>query len=142
MATLRNLLLDSGPAVALLNVRDPDHNWAIEFITGFSGQLHTTSAVITEAMHFAGATRKGPGLVCEFVAASRMLVHDYAQAAELRDAVALMDKYADTPMDYADATLVLLAEKLGVYDILTLDWRGFTVFRTRDGRSFNIVSST
>jgi hypothetical protein len=53
-----------------------------------------------------------------------------------------MDKYADPPMDYADATLVLLAERLGFYDILTLDWRGFTAFRTRDGRSFNLVSST
>ena len=94
LATLRNLLLDTGPAVALLNVRDPEHNWAIEFIAGFRGQLHTTRAVITEAMHFANATRRGPGLLCEFVAASQMRVHDYAELAELRDAAALILKTA------------------------------------------------
>ena len=141
MAALKNLLFDSGPAVALLNVRDPAHTWAVDIIGGFTGQFHTTSAVITESMHFAYASSAGPAVLAEFVTASRMQVHDYAQPAELREAVARMAKYADTPMDYADATLVLLAEKLGVYDIMTLDWRGFTVFRTRDGRAFNIVSA-
>ena len=50
-----------------------------------------------------------------------------------------MEKYADTPMDFADATLVLLAEALGQNEILTLDRRGFTVFRTRRGRQFRRV---
>jgi predicted nucleic acid-binding protein len=39
-------------------------------------------------------------------------------------------------MDFADATLVLLAEALGQHEILTLDRRGFSVFRTRRGRPF------
>jgi len=42
-------------------------------------------------------------------------------------------------MDYADATLVLLAERLGVFEILTLDYRGFTVFRSSKGKSFSLV---
>ena len=50
-----------------------------------------------------------------------------------------MEKYADTPMDFADATLVLLAEALGQSEILTLDRRGFSVFRTRRGRPFRRV---
>ena len=40
-----------------------------------------------------------------------------------------MEKYCDTPMDFADASLVLLAERLQIYAICTLDRRGFSTFR-------------
>jgi predicted nucleic acid-binding protein len=42
-------------------------------------------------------------------------------------------------MDFADATLVLLAERLGVFDVLTLDRRGFGVFRSAQGKRFTLV---
>ena len=50
-----------------------------------------------------------------------------------------MQKYADTPMDFADATLVLLAEALDLRDVLTLDRRGFSTYRTRRRRSLGLV---
>jgi uncharacterized protein len=50
----------------------------------------------------------------------------------------LMTRYEDTPMDFADATLVLLAEELGVTDILTLDRRGFSTYRTATGKAFRL----
>lgn len=50
-----------------------------------------------------------------------------------------MQRYRDTPMDLADATLVLLAEALSVREILTLDRRGFSTYRTRSRRSFRLV---
>jgi hypothetical protein len=50
-----------------------------------------------------------------------------------------MEKYLDTPMDFADATLLLLAEILGLDDIFTLDRRGFAAYRTRDGRALRLV---
>jgi predicted nucleic acid-binding protein len=46
-----------------------------------------------------------------------------------------MRKYSDTPMDFADAALVLLAEAIGILDILTLDRRGFSTYRTAKGKS-------
>jgi predicted nucleic acid-binding protein len=49
-----------------------------------------------------------------------------------------MKKYASVPMDLADATLVLLAEDLDVTEVLTLDPRGFAVYRTRRRRSFRL----
>ena len=57
----------------------------------------------------------------------------------LRRVRALMDKYADLPMDYADATLVVLAEDLGVSDILTLDRRDFGVYRIAGTGAFHIL---
>ena len=50
-----------------------------------------------------------------------------------------MKKYRDTPMDFADATLVLLAEQVSVLDMLTLDRRGFLTYRTAGGKAFRLV---
>ena len=55
---------------------------------------------------------------------------DFSGAEDLADAARRMEKYADLPMDYPDATLVLLAERLEVFDVLTLDRRGFKVYRS------------
>lgn len=132
-------LLDTGPLVAYLDASDSAHQPVAERVDGFTGRLLTTGAVITEAMHFVSSAPNGPRLLAEFVGSSGMQVYDLAQAAELRDAAALMERYLDTPMDYADATLVLLAEALSVHDVLTLDRRGFSVYRTRHRRGFKLV---
>jgi hypothetical protein len=50
-----------------------------------------------------------------------------------------MSKYANVPMDFADATLVLLGDEVGTTDIVTLDRRGFSAYRTARGKSFQIT---
>jgi predicted nucleic acid-binding protein len=139
LAALRSLLLDTGPLVAYLDNRDAAHDEAASCLDGFSGQIHTSSAVITEAMHFVAPDERGPALLAEFVTASQTLVHDLAQPPDLRAAVTLMEKYFNVPMDYADATLVLLAERLGVFDILTFDRRGFSTYRTQKQQTLRIL---
>jgi hypothetical protein len=125
--------------VAYLDAGDPAHAEVAACWDGFRGQLATTSAVITEAMHFVSASSAGPRHLAALVAASAMQVYDLNRPPELHEAVSLMEKYADTPMDFADATLVLLAEALHVHDILTLDRRGFSTYRTRKRRALRLV---
>ncbi len=48
----------------------------------------------------------------------------------------LIEKYADLPMDYADASLVVLAEHLNHGRILTADRRDFSVYRWNDVNPF------
>lgn len=136
---MRTWLIDTGPLVAYLDASDPFHAEVTERLDGFTGRLATTSAVITEAMHFATAHPRGARLLAELVGASRADVYDLCRPPELSEAAALMEKYADTPMDFADATLVLLAEALEVRDILTLDRRGFATYRTRRRQGFRLV---
>jgi uncharacterized protein len=50
-----------------------------------------------------------------------------------------MDKYADLPMNLADASLIWLAESLGVMDILTIDRRDFGIYRTLRGKALRSV---
>jgi uncharacterized protein len=133
---VRTALLDTGPLVAYLDAKDRAHGEAAAALGSFPGQLATTGAVVTEAMHLVSGVPGGPALLAAFVAASAMQVHDFAQPLPLREAAARMEQYADTPMDYADATLVLLAERLSVLDVFTLDRRGFSTYRTRDGKAF------
>ena len=52
---------------------------------------------------------------------------------------ARMDKYADLPMDLADATLLWVAEREGVLDVLTLDRRDFGIYSTARGRMLRDV---
>jgi predicted nucleic acid-binding protein len=135
LALVKTWIIDTGPLVAYLDARDPAHGTVSRALDAFPGQLVTTSAVITETMHFVSAHRGGAALLAEFVADSGLTVFDFSKPQDLRAATLRMEKYADTPMDYADATLLLLAEHIVVFEILTLDRRGFTVFRTQDGRS-------
>lgn len=136
---MRSWLLDTGPLVAYLNGRDRHHQRVATCLDGFSGDLLTTSAVITEAMHFVSGSSSGPRSLADFADAGGLTVFDFTQPAALSVAVDMMQKYSDLPMDFADATLTLLAEQLGVLNVLTLDRRGFTVYRTRDGKPFRIV---
>jgi uncharacterized protein len=135
-------LVDTGPLVAYLDANDPAHADVAPLWDGFTGRLATTSAVITEAMHFVAASPDGARSLAELAAAASLEVFDLTQAPELREAAALMTRYADTPMDFADATLLLLAEAIDVHDILTLDRRGFAVYRTRDNRWLRNVLDT
>lgn len=103
------------------------------------GALASTGAVITEAMHFVTASPEGAFALSQLVERSGMRIYDLCQPAELREAVRLMGQYRDVPMDFADATLLLLAEALDVHEIVTLDRRGFAAYRTRPGRGFRLV---
>ena len=132
-------LIDIGPLVAYLDSSEADHDRIGEIIDGFVGTLATTAAVLTETMHFVRRTRNGAAAVSEFVSRSGMQVHAMCEPADVRAAAEMMLRYADTPMDFADATLVLLAERLAVADILTLDRRGFNTYRLTGGSAFNLV---
>jgi hypothetical protein len=48
-------------------------------------------------------------------------------------------QYADLPMDYADATLVVLAEELETNLVFTTDRRDFSVYRIKGRRRFDVL---
>lgn len=132
-------LIDTGPLVAYLDATDPAHAHVSPRLDRFAGRLTTTSAVITEAMHLVASDTRGPRALAELVSAASIEIHELCRAPDLRKAVELMETYVELPMDYADATLLLLAERLGLNDLATLDRRGFSAFRTRDGRALRLV---
>ena len=136
---MKTWLIDTGPLVAYVDAADPAHQSVVDVLDGFSGRLHTTAAVVTEAMHLVSDDVDGPEALVELLNTGGAEVAAVTEPASLRAAVVLMKKYRDTPMDFADATLVLLAEELNVTEIATLDRRGFSTYRLSRGRAFRLV---
>lgn len=132
-------LLDTGPIIAYLDARQTGHREVVAKVDPFVGRLFTTSAVVTEAMHFVSAATGGPRLLVDLLSSWRVEVFDFCSSSALEVAAGRMETYANVPMDFADATLVLLAEDLGVTDVLTLDRRGFRTYRTGAGAAFRLV---
>lgn len=136
---MKTAILDTGPLVAYLDAEDASHESVAISLGGFSGTLCTTSAVITEAMYLLRDATQGPRRLAEFVQAAGVHVFECTQPHQLLSAATLMEKFSNVPMDFADATLILLSEEAKTNEILTLDRRGFTVYRTRKGKAFRIL---
>jgi predicted nucleic acid-binding protein len=132
------LLLDTGPLVALLNRRERRHQACVRVLESWTGPVVSTEAVLTEATHLLGGLAGGRRACLEFIVEGGAILVP-GSLGGLRRARDLMDKYDDVPMDYADATLVVLAEDLDTSAVFTLDVRGFTTYRTRERRPFRIL---
>jgi hypothetical protein len=128
------ILLDTGPLVALFDPRDADHQWARDVLRRVRTPLFTTAAVLTEVFHLLDPKSRGSAAVREFVAAGGARVW-FLSEGSLRRCFALMDKYADHPMDFADASLVAAGEALRITRVFTLDRTDFTAYRATVGRS-------
>ena len=68
--------------------------------------------------------------------AVRLLTLDLVDIPRIRE---LMIKYADRPMDLADAALVRVSEREGIRKILTVDRNDFTVYRLHRRTGLAIV---
>jgi predicted nucleic acid-binding protein len=136
---VKTWLIDTGPLVAYIDRTDPAHEAVASVLEPFAGQLVTTSAVVTEAMYFLGDSKGGAMALAELLFNAGARIEESTQPEQLVEAAQMMDKYGDTPMDFADATLVLTGEALGALEILTLDRRGFSTYRTTKGKAFRQV---
>jgi len=133
-------LVDTGAIVALVNRDDRHHDEAVEWFRRFRGQLLTTEAVITETAYVLAASpahQRAALLWLERARAAGLLrveaVTDYAALARI------FAQYSNLPCDYADASLIALAESTGVTAIATVDQRDFSVYRLRGRKRFRIL---
>ncbi len=102
---MRAWILDTGPLVAYLNPSEKQHARVVARIEAFTGQLLTTTAVITEAMHLVATNRRGPSHLAEFVSKSGLQVFDFTEAVALAEAAHRMEKYANVPMERVIVTV-------------------------------------
>ena len=132
-------LTDAGPLIALIDADEADHQLCVETLAQLTLPLVTTWPAFTEAMYLlaraGGAT--GRQALWTLVLSGRLQLADLDRNALQRSAT-LMDKYADRPMDLADATLVALAEHRGERRIFTLD-ADFTIYRIHGRTRFEVL---
>ena len=133
------ILVDTGPLVAYLDRGDPSHEFVRFGWEPIAGRFVTTAAVFTEAMHFLRPVENGAETLVDLFREGSLMLEGVFQLPMLGRAAKLMARYQNVSMDFADATLVVLAEDLNAPNILTLDERGFRTFRYRRNKLFRLL---
>ena len=100
--------------------------------------LATTAAILAEVFHLLGDHPMDVAAAWRFLrsGAVTMLPITDADNGALQD---LMNRYRDRPMDFADATLVRVAEREALSTILTIDHDDFETYRIGRKKRFRIV---
>jgi predicted nucleic acid-binding protein len=137
---LASTLADTGALLALLDRDDRRHRPCVEAFKTLTLPLLTTTAVLTELIHMVGDSTREVASAWRFVRSGAVRVRPIADH-DLPSLEALMLKYRDRPMDFADATLVHLAHREGLSSIFTVDHDDFETYRIAGRRRFRIVPS-
>jgi len=132
-----SILLDTGAFVALLDRSETAHLPCVAFFSSFRGTVYTTEPVLTEALYLLGPSVKAQRACIDFILKGGATLVPQSSTSLARASV-LMEKYHDAPMDFADATLVVLAEETGINEVFTLDLRGFQTYRVHGKKAFII----
>jgi predicted nucleic acid-binding protein len=133
-----NALIDTGAILALLDRADRWHRVCVESFRQLRLPLVTSEGVLTELFHLVGDNRE------EMESAWRLLRSGAIELAEIGHAElpqihALMSRYWERPMDFADATLVHLARRESLSTIFTVDHADFETYRIEGRRKFRVL---
>ncbi len=131
------ILTDTGFWYAFFNSRDKYHQQTVYVMQNLNEGLITTWPVITETSYLLEKALGVPSqllfisaLESDFIEISDITKQNLGRIQEL------INKYADLPMDLADASLVILAEELGHGRILSTDMRDFNTYRWKNHQPF------
>jgi len=137
------ILVDTGPIVAAALTRDVHHRACVDLFTAAhpaGDSLAVPSPVVTEACYLlareAGARAEAAFLTS--LADGDLDVVEL-EADDWRRTAELVTRYADMPLGAVDATVVAVAERLGLSEIATIDRRHFSVVRPRHIDAFTLL---
>ncbi len=125
-------LIDAGPVIALFDKDDQHHTSVLEFMREFRGRLISTWPVLTEVSYMLDFNKETQLDFLDWVAEGGIEVVNLEQW-QLIKVREVMDRYADLPADFADASLIVSAEARDVESIITLD-SDFGVYKLSNDR--------
>lgn len=139
MKGLKRIIVDSDALIALVDKSDSKHKDCSDALR----RLPETTEYVTTESCLAEATYILPGH--EFVEQLSRLVKslplDLAcfTSQDLDRAFELLGKYQDRPMDFADASIVAIAERLDIQLVFTVDRRDFSIYRPKHVSAFQLI---
>ena len=133
-----NGLIDTGAILALLDRDDRWHEPCVEAFAALRLPLLTSAAVLTELVHLVGDRWREVDAAWAFLRSGAVSVAAIVDA-DLPALNALMARYRDRPMDFADATLVHLAERESLTSVFTVDHDDFDTYRISGRRRFRVL---
>lgn len=139
---MRNILLDTGPLIALFACDDKHHRRFDDLVTEVSAaglRLLTTWPCVVEAAYLLGIPQRFEML--HWVALGGVVIYPF-DPCHLDDMTDWMRQYSEQgkrEMDLADASLYWLAVETGVTEIMTVDVADFSRYRLPDSKFFNLL---
>jgi predicted nucleic acid-binding protein len=135
---VKQILVDTGPLVAILSGEDEHHETCVNTLRQIPGPLLSCWPVITEA---AWLLRRSPRAVQQLLGSidGSFLELLPLAGAEAESVAAVMKRYEEIRPQLADAALVYLAGRERIDTIFTLDQRDFSIYRSGRRRAFRIV---
>lgn len=129
-------LADTGAILALVDADDRWHARCVEAFEDLRLPLATTSAILAELFHLLDHPSEGRA-AWKFIRSGAITVLPITDddTPRLDD---LMRKYSDRPMDFADATLVRLAERESLSVVFSIDHDDFETYRIDGRKRFEI----
>jgi len=132
---MQKTIIDSGPLIALFDKSDKYHNNILEFLKFFNGELITSWSVITEVSYMLDFNLQVQIDFLRWIELGGIKLYDISQQ-DLSNIINMMEKYIDIPMDLADATLMYIASKENIKNIVSID-SDFDIYRTIKKQSMN-----
>lgn len=129
---MRSSLIDAGPVIALFDNSDQYYLKMVNFLKKYEGRLISTWPVLTEVCYMLDFNTKTQLDFLDWVRNGGIDAHNLGQwqIGGIREK---MDTYADLPADFADTSLLEVAEARNLETIITID-RNFSVYRLSNGK--------
>jgi predicted nucleic acid-binding protein len=131
-------LADTGALLAYLDRTDRWHRPCRDAFGQLRLPLSTSDAVLTELFHLVGDNPREVELAWAFIRSGAVTVLPIPDR-DLPDLEMLMRKYRDRPMDFADATLVHLAQRESLSTVFTIDHDDFETYRIGGRKRLRIL---
>ena len=134
---MKQTIIDTGPCIALFDRDDHFHADIKKFMETFRGRLFTSWAVVTETLHMLDFDYR---VQLDFI---RWLERGALEVAgpareDIKRIIELTEKYHDRPIDFADATLLAIAERKQIDSVISID-SDFQIYRTTLGRPLEML---
>lgn len=134
------VLLDSGFLFASLNTSEAEHEATIRVLKTIREAIVLPVPAITEVAYLLARDISNQA-AADFIArlaATELTLETPRQEDYLRSAE-ILRQYSDANLDFVDALIVAIAERLNIKRLLTLDRRDFQLVRPKHCFSFELL---
>ena len=134
----KTVLIDSGAIVAALSDREQLHPWAKLQLKALGEPALTCEAVLSESFHLLEGTPRGREALCALIERG-IIGTAFSLDLHAKETLRLMRRYKDTPMSFADACLVRMAEVHNNPVIFTAD-SDFAIYRKNGRQTIPLIT--
>ena len=138
--SLQAAVVDANVLYAAIDASDA-HHWPCRDVLATPGVRFFVPALVVAEVTYLVGSRLGPAIEAAFLAGLEQLAVEAPEPGDGLRIAEVVRTYRDFPLGGTDASVVVLAERLGTDLILTLDRRHFAAIRPRHVEAFRLLPS-